>query len=360
MNFLTNKKYVPILGAILFGILIGLLVSTLIFKNNKNLEEIKPTENITPSSFSEAVKKASPAVVNIYSNVLISNRRSQIPFSERFNSIFGLNRARIESSLGSGVIFYSNGYILTNQHVIGDRSIGITVELSNGRKEEAKIIGIDKGTDLAVLKINQIEELSSIEIANSDNLEIGDIVLAIGNPYGLGQSVSMGIVSATGREFNNPYSDYIQTDAAINKGNSGGALVDTSGRLVGINTLIRSSSGGSEGIGLAIPSVRVVGIINDLIQFGEVRRGWLGFGIDRVVLATSNKLKVSYIYPNGPADNASLQVGDVITEINEQDSSYALLFKEFARSKPGTLIKLKVLRGKETLELNLLTTLAST
>ena len=285
----------PILGAILFGILIGLLVSTLIFKNNKNLEEIKPTENITPSSFSEAVKKASPAVVNIYSNVLISSRRPQIPFSERFNSIFGLNRARIESSLGSGVIFYSNGYILTNQHVIGDRSIGITVELSNGRKEEAKIIGIDKGTDLAVLKINQIEELSSIEIANSDNLEIGDIVLAIGNPYGLGQSVSMGIVSATGREFNNPYSDYIQTDAAINKGNSGGALVDTSGRLVGINTLIRSSSGGSEGIGLAIPSVRVVGIINDLIQFGEVKRGWLGFGIDRVVLASSNKLKVSYI-----------------------------------------------------------------
>ena len=360
MNFLTNKKYVPILGAILFGILIGLLISTLVFKNNKNLEEIKPTENITPSSFSEAVKKASPSVVNIYSNVLISNRRPQIPFSERFNSIFGLNRARIESSLGSGVIFYSNGYILTNQHVIGDRSIGITVELSNGRKVEAKIIGIDKGTDLAVLKINQIEELSSIEIANSDNLEIGDIVLAIGNPYGLGQSVSMGIVSATGREFNNPYSDYIQTDAAINKGNSGGALVDTSGRLVGINTLIRSSSGGSEGIGLAIPSVRVVGIINDLIQFGEVRRGWLGFGIDTVVLATSNKLKVSYIYPNGPADSASLQVGDVITEINEQDSSYALLFKEFARSKPGTLIKLKVLRGKETLELSLLTTLAST
>ena len=360
MNFLNNKKYLPLLGAILIGTLLGLLISTLTFKNNKNLPDIKSSENIISSSFSDAVKKASPAVVNIYSNVLINNRRSQLPFSERFNSIFGLNRSRIESSLGSGVIFYSNGYILTNQHVIGDRSVGITVELSNGRKEEAKIVGIDKGTDLAVLKINQTEELSSIEIANSDNLEIGDIVLAIGNPYGLGQSVSMGIVSATGREFNNPYSDYIQTDAAINKGNSGGALVDTSGRLVGINTLIRSSSGGSEGIGLAIPSVRVVGIINDLIQFGEVRRGWLGFGIDRVVLATSNKLKVSYIYPNGPADSASLQVGDVITEINEQDSSYALLFKEFARSKPGTLIKLKVLRGKETLELSLLTTLAST
>ena len=359
MNFLNNKKYLPLLGAILIGTLLGLLISTLTFKNNKNLPDIKSSENIISSSFSDAVKKASPAVVNIYSNVLINNRRSQLPFSERFNSIFGLNRSRIESSLGSGVIFYSNGYILTNQHVIGDRSVGITVELSNGRKEEAKIVGIDKGTDLAVLKINQTEELSSIEIANSDNLEIGDIVLAIGNPYGLGQSVSMGIVSATGREFNNPYSDYIQTDAAINKGNSGGALVDTSGRLVGINTLIRSSSGGSEGIGFAIPSVRVVGIINDLIQFGEVRRGWLGFDIDRVALATSNKLLISYIHPNGPANEANLRVGDVITEINEQESSYSLLFKEFARSKPGILIKLKVLRDTEIIELNLLTALAT-
>ena len=359
MNFLNNKKYLPLLGAILIGTLLGLLISTLTFKNNKNLPDIKSSENIISSSFSDAVKKASPAVVNIYSNVLINNRRSQLPFSERFNSIFGLNRSRIESSLGSGVIFYSNGYILTNQHVIGDRSVGITVELSNGRKEEAKIVGIDKGTDLAVLKINQTEELSSIEIANSDNLEIGDIVLAIGNPYGLGQSVSMGIVSATGREFNNPYSDYIQTDAAINKGNSGGALVDTSGRLVGINTLIRSSSGGSEGIGFAIPSVRVVGIINDLIQFGEVRRGWLGFDIDRVALATSNKLLISYIHLNGPANEANLRVGDVIIEINEQESSYSLLFKEFARSKPGTLIKLKVLRDTESLELSLLTALAT-
>ena len=359
MNFLNNKKYLPLLGAILIGTLLGLLISTLTFKNNKNLPDIKSSENIISSSFSDAVKKASPAVVNIYSNVLINNRRSQLPFSERFNSIFGLNRSRIESSLGSGVIFYSNGYILTNQHVIGDRSVGITVELSNGRKEEAKIVGIDKGTDLAVLKINQTEELSSIEIANSDNLEIGDIVLAIGNPYGLGQSVSMGIVSATGREFNNPYSDYIQTDAAINKGNSGGALVDTSGRLVGINTLIRSSSGGSEGIGFAIPSVRVVGIINDLIQFGEVRRGWLGFDIDRVALTTSNKLLISYIHPNGPANEANLRVGDVIIEINEQESSYSLLFKEFARSKPGTLIKLKVLRDTEIIELSLLTALAT-
>ena len=165
----------------------------------------------------------------------------------------------------------------------------------------------------------------------------------------------MGIVSATGREFNNPYSDYIQTDASINKGNSGGALIDTSGRLVGINTLIRSSTGGSEGIGLAIPSVTVIGIINDLIQFGEVRRGWLGFSIDRRSLTLRNSLEVSYVNPEGPANKAGIKVGDVILEINNQTSSYSLLFKEFARSKPGTLIKLKIDRNNSLREINLIT-----
>ena len=358
-NILGLKKYLPYIATITLGAIIGILIFILIAQDYYVRDSKDIAKNLIPSSFNEAVNKASPSVVNIYSDVLVNDRRSQLPFSNRFNSIFGLDKSRIQSSLGSGVIFYSNGYILTNQHVIGDTSIGITVELSNGRKEPAKIIGTDKGTDLAVLKINQNEELSSIEIANSDNLKIGDIVLAIGNPYGVGQSVSMGIVSATGREFNNPYSDYIQTDAAINRGNSGGALIDTSGRLVGINTLIRSSSGGSEGIGLAIPSVRVMGIINDLIQFGEVRRGWLGFGIDRRTLATKNILKISYIYPNGPAKEANLEEGDLILEINGQISSYPLLFQEFARSKPGTLIKFKILRGEDYLDIELLTSLAS-
>ena len=359
MTVFTFKKYLPYLTAILVGAIFGILIFTFINKNNFPAENEIISKNLIGNSFNEAVNKASPSVVNIYSDVLVNDRRSQSPFSDRFNSIFGLNKARIQSSLGSGVIFYSNGYILTNQHVIGDRNVGITVELSNGLKEKAKIIGIDKGTDLAVLKIDQNEELSSIEIANSDNLKIGDIVLAIGNPYGLGQSVSMGIVSATGREFNNPYSDYIQTDASINRGNSGGALIDTSGRLVGINTLIRSSTGGSEGIGLAIPSARVLGIINDLIQYGEVKRGWLGFGIDRRVLAAQNLLKISYVYPNGPAKEANLEEGDIIIEINEQKSSYPLLFQEFARSKPGTIIKFKILRDGNYLDIDLLTSIVS-
>jgi len=359
MKIFTLKEYLPYFTATLIGAIFGILILTAVNKNDIPTEGEIISKNLIGNSFNEAVNKASPSVVNIYSDVLVNDRRPQFPFSDRFNSIFGLNQARIQSSLGSGVIFYSNGYILTNQHVIGDRNVGITVELSNGRKEKAKIIGIDKGTDLAVLKIDQNEELSSIEIANSDSLKIGDIVLAIGNPYGLGQSVSMGIVSATGREFNNPYSDYIQTDASINQGNSGGALIDTTGRLVGINTLIRSSTGGSEGIGLAIPSATVLGIINDLIQYGEVKRGWLGFGIDRRVLTTQNLLKISYIYPNGPAEEANLKKGDVITQINEQKSSYSLLFQEFARSKPGTVIKFKILRDGSYLDIDLLTSIVS-
>lgn len=355
MYFNKYKYYLPFIVSILIGILIGWIISSTFWDKEISQNNLNLNTSSSYSSFNDAVNKASPAVVNIYSEILIDNRNDGFPFSRRFNSIFGLNKNRFSSSLGSGVIFSSDGYILTNQHVIGDTNLSITVELYDGRKKEAKIIGIDKGTDLAVLKIDDVNEITSIDIGNSDNLRIGDIVLAIGNPYGLGQSVSMGIVSATGREFNNPYSDYIQTDASINKGNSGGALIDTSGRLVGINTLIRSSTGGSEGIGLAIPSVTVIGIINDLIQFGEVRRGWLGFSIDRRSLTLRNSLEVSYVNPEGPANKAGIKVGDVILEINNQTSSYSLLFKEFARSKPGTLIKLKIDRNNSLREINLIT-----
>jgi len=358
VKLIKERKNYQILSSLVVGTLVGLLLSALILNKDKNLSTSLEPE-ILSSSFSKSIKKASPAVVNIYSEILVNKRNDNLPFSRRFNSIFGLNRTRIESSLGSGVIFSSDGYILTNQHVIGDKSVGITVELASGRKEEARIVGIDKGTDLAVLKIDQGKDVPSIEIGNSDDLMIGDIVLAIGNPYGLGQSVSMGIISATGREFGNPYSDYIQTDASINKGNSGGALIDTSGRLIGINTMIRSSSGGSEGIGLAIPSVTVLSIINDLIQFGEVRRGWLGFAIDKSSLSFRNTLRVSFVHPDGPAKKADIRIGDVITEINNQPSSYALLFKEFARSKPGSLIKFKILREGRKLEINLVTSLFS-
>ena len=178
------------------------------------------------------------------------------------------------------------------------------------------------------------------------------VVLAIGNPYGLGQSVSMGIVSATGREFDNPFSDYIQTDASINRGNSGGALIDTEGRLIGINTLIKSTSGGSEGVGLSIPSITVLSIVNDLIQYGEVKRGWLGFGIDRREVTRGN-LVVSSIVKDGPADKASLKIGDKIVQINEEKGTYKNLYQQFARSKPGLKINLTVDRNSTILEIEL-------
>ena len=334
-----------------FGVFIGFIISSLFLweKENINREEAE----LFQSSYNYAVKKTSPAVVNIYSEQII-NRNSQ-QNRRKFNPLF--NRSgQIKTSLGSGVILSSDGYILTNQHVIGDNTLRVTTELYDGRKFNAQLVGIDKGTDLAVLKIEDSDNpFPSIEIEDSDKVMIGDIVLAIGNPYGLGQSVSMGIVSATGREFDNPYSNYIQTDASINRGNSGGALIDSKGRLIGINTLMRSSSGGSEGIGLAIPSTNALEIISDLIQYGEVRRGWLGFSIDRQALIRKGKLVISEVVEGSPASNGGLKKNDSLNSINSEDATYENLFKTFARSKPGEEIILSVNRNSELLELALIT-----
>ena len=324
-----------------FGGLIGFLISLFFFKELDPADE----DSINPiqSSYNYAVKKASPAVVNIYSDQIITTNSKQN--RQRPESLF--NRSgKIKTSLGSGVILSSDGYILTNQHVVGDNTLRVTTELNDGRKFNAQLVGIDKGTDLAVLKIqDKVNSFPSIEIEDSDKVMIGDIVLAIGNPYGLGQSVSMGIVSATGREFDNPYSNYIQTDASINRGNSGGALIDSEGRLIGINTLIRSSSGGSEGIGLAIPSTIALEIISDLIQYGEVRRGWLGFSIDRQSLVRNGRLVISEVVKGGPAYLGGLQKDDSLSSINSEVATYENLYKTFARSKPGEKVFLTVERN---------------
>ena len=336
---------------LLAGTLVGFLIS-LLFLNYDDKPIIDELNNAA-FSYNYAVKKASPAVVNIYSDQIINK---QLPNQRKFNTIFNNRGRQVKTSLGSGVILSSDGYILTNQHVVGDNSLRVTTELYDGRKFIAQLIGIDKGTDLAVLKIQDDEILfPSIEIEDSDKLNIGDVVLAIGNPYGLGQSVSMGIVSATGREFDNPYSNYIQTDASINKGNSGGALIDSKGRLIGINTLMRSSSGGSEGIGLAIPSTNALEIVSDLIQYGEVRRGWLGFSIERINLLRRGQLMISEVVVDGPAYKGGLMQSDVIKSINSESPSYDNLYKTFARSKPGEEILLEVKRGSDILNLSLIT-----
>ena len=345
------KSILKLLSYATLGVFIGFIISSLFLseKDNINQEEVE----FFQSSYNYAVKKASPAVVNIYSEQIISRNSQQN--SRKFNSLFKRS-GQIKTSLGSGVILSSDGYILTNQHVVGDNTLRVTTELYDGRKFNAQLVGIDKGTDLAVLKIEDSDNpFPSIEIEDSDKVMIGDIVLAIGNPYGLGQSVSMGIVSATGREFDNPYSNYIQTDASINRGNSGGALIDSKGRLIGINTLMRSSSGGSEGIGLAIPSTNALEIISDLIQYGEVRRGWLGFSIDRQALIRKGKLVISEVVDGSPASNGGLKKNDSLNSINSEDATYENLFKTFARSKPGEEIILSVERNSELIELALIT-----
>lgn len=342
-----NKEYLkPLVAYFAFGASIAFLLSLGIYITNSSSNKLY--ESSHTSSYSNIVEEAMPAVVNIYSQRVKSppQKNSKFPY----DSIFRFN-PKIETSLGSGVIFSPSGYILTNLHVIGSNNLNVTIELADGRKKAAKIIGADKGTDLAVLKIEEAENLPSLKIGNSDELRIGDVVLAIGNPYGVGKSVSLGIISATGREFNNPFSNYIQTDAAINKGNSGGALVDSKGRLVGINTFIRSSSGGSEGIGLAIPSLTALEIFNDLVKFGEVRRGWLGFNIDPNTLRSSGKLLVNYIHSNSPAEQGNLKSGDIILKINNKASSYEDLLREFVRSKPGEEISLQINRLGEIKEL---------
>ena len=340
---------------IVIAFLIGAVTAIVLLKIYEELrldEQISNKSN-KPFSYHSAVSKASPAVVNIFSEQLVNNRINRP--RRNIDSIFGKKRNLIKTSLGSGVLFSSDGYILTNQHVIGDKNIKVIVELSDGRKVNAKIVGIDKGTDLAVLKADLDGGVyPSIEIEDSDKVKIGDVVLAIGNPYGLGQSVSMGIISATGREYENPYSNYLQTDASINKGNSGGALIDLNGRLVGINTIIRSSSGGSEGIGLAIPSSVALNVISDLIQYGEVRRGWLGFSINQMILLKQGQLVVTEVITKSPASNSGLTKNDLILSINDQAASYENLFKTFARSKPGDVVLLEILRNVETIDIKII------
>ncbi|MGB2130362.1 MAG: trypsin-like peptidase domain-containing protein, partial [Marinobacterium sp.] len=239
-----------------------------------------PTQGVV--SYADAVDRAAPAVVNIYTRTLVRQPANPLlndPFFRNFfNSGQLPQQERIESSLGSGVILSPQGYVVTNNHVISGAD-SIIVALRDGREAVAEVVGVDPDTDLAVLKI-KLEDLPSITFA-SDALRIGNVALAIGNPFGVGQTVTMGIISATGRNRLglSTYEDFIQTDAAINPGNSGGALVDAYGNLVGINTAIFSKSGGSQGIGFAIPSGLAQQVMQDLITHGRVIRGWLGIEI---------------------------------------------------------------------------------
>lgn len=321
-------------------------------------------------SFAPLVKKAAPTVVNIYTKRVVQRRQSPFLndpffrqfFGEAFN--FGAPRKRVENSLGSGVIVRPQGIIVTNHHVI-DKADQIIVVLSDRRELEAKVILSDEKTDLAVLRVDVAgEALPFLRLRDSDDLEVGDLVLAIGNPFGVGQTVTSGIVSALARSAENisDFSFFIQTDAAINPGNSGGALITLDGRLAGINTAIYSRSGGSQGIGFAIPANMVGRVVDDAVKGAKIVRPWFGAAGQAVTtdLAAALGLKrpvgvlVSDIYPGGPAASARLASGDVIIEINgrEVPDPRALRFR-IATLPIGGTASLTVIRQGKTVRLKM-------
>ncbi len=322
-----------------------------------------------PVSYAEAVEIAAPAVVNIHTRktVVQSSPLFDDPFFRRFfGDQFGSGpQKREETSLGSGVIVSTQGYILTNNHVI-EGADEIRVGLHDGRSTEATIVGSDAEADLAVLKV-ELSDLPTIALGDSDSLRVGDVVMAIGNPFGVGQTVTLGIISATGRsELGiSTFENFIQTDAAINPGNSGGALITARGELIGINTAIFSRTGGSQGIGFAIPMSLAKNSMAQIVEKGYVSRGWLGVEIQELTppLAESFGIKgekgiiIAGVLRNGPADKAGLEPGDIITRLNATpiDSAHAAL-NTIAQTAPGEELDVTGLRNGKALNLKVTVT----
>ncbi len=316
--------------------------------------KINPDAAAPISSYRQAVSRASQSVVNIYTTQKIQNPYND-PTLQQFFEYYGqgYEHSQNSSSLGSGVIVSKDGYIVTNAHVI-EKADEIIVAFNDGQKQKATIVGSDADSDLAVIKV-EMNNLTPLAF-RSEPIEVGDVALAIGNPFGVGQTVTQGIISATGRAGLgvSSFEDFIQTDAAINPGNSGGALVDANGALIGINTMIYSRSGGSVGIGFAIPTSIVEQVMNGLITHGKVSRGWLGVELAPVNTNPANLTQqagvtIARVIAGGPADKAGLVMGDVILSINNtpiQDPN--TLIGVVARTAPNGSIPLVIKRdGKE-------------
>jgi len=302
--------------------------------------------------FRAAAAKASASVVNVYTRKAPPR---QLPGRLRPYGGSDEEAALGQASLGSGVIVAAQGFILTNNHVV-EGADEIAVMLPGGKVAEARVVGTDPETDLAVLRIDA-KGLQPITFADPASVQIGDIVLAVGDPFGVGQTVTQGIVSATGRNRLgiNTFENFIQTDAAINPGNSGGALVDASGHLVGINTAIYSRSGGSQGIGFAIPVSLARQVMEQIIATGRVSRGWLGVSARDVVHETTGAAAgaaLVAVQRGSPADRAGLRPGDTVVSINGKEiSDTAALINETAALNPGTQAQFKILRGREAVSL---------
>lgn len=347
----------------------GLLLASLLVQQFPQLVGLPAAKSGVPTtpaivapvgvvSYGDAVSHAAPSVANIYTTKQIRRdaRSSSSGLNGQILGDYGTpipEPGRRQSSLGSAVILREDGYLVTNHHVVAGAD-GILVALQDGREALAELIGTDPETDIAVLKIN-LPNLPVATLSPAEQLRTGDVVLAIGNPFGLGQTVTKGIISAMGRNQLglNTYEDFIQTDAAINQGNSGGALIDAYGRLIGINTAIFSQSGGSQGIGFAIPAPLAVNVMEQVIQQGRVIRGWLGVEVQPLTddlaesfnLMQAKGIVVSGLYRNGPAWTAGLRPGDVILSINGEPAvSGHQAMNVVARTQPGETVTLEVLR----------------
>jgi len=325
--------------------------------------------SISPGSYHDAVKKSMPAVVNIFTSKASNKSKSRKgsngnPADPLFKFFFGDQPPDEEpsSSLGSGVLVSPEGFILTNHHVINDAS-DIDVALADGRKLKAQVIGSDPETDIAVLKIEAKNLPTPITLGKIDSVHVGDVVLAIGNPFGVGQTVTSGIVSAMGRDHVgiNTFENFIQTDAAINPGNSGGALIDTRGNLIGINTAIFSNNGGSMGIGFAIPVNLAKQVMESILSNGAVTRGWIGVEPQNLSKELAESLGLagntegvilSGVLEGGPADRGGAKPGDVLVAVNNQATKdVRQLLNQIAQLGPGSEATIKVLRKGKDIEL---------
>ena len=317
---------------------------------------------VGPGSYAAAAKRAAPAVVSVITSKTphLNHPRADDPW---FRYFFGDQESPAQSGIGSGVIVSADGFVLTNNHVV-DHMDDIDVQLADGRRAKAEVIGTDPESDLAVLRV-KLDKLPAVSFGNSDALQVGDVVLAIGNPFGVGQTVTAGIVSALGRNQLgiNTFENFIQTDAAINPGNSGGALIDASGNLMGINTAIYSRSGGNLGIGFAIPVSTARQVMDGLIKEGQVTRGWIGVEPRDLTpeIAETFNLKVSQgvlitgELQGGPASQSGLRPGDVVVKVADTAvGNTAQLLNAVSMLKPRTQARLGVQRGASEIDVQVI------
>ncbi|AUN94545.1 Do family serine endopeptidase [Pseudazoarcus pumilus] len=318
------------------------------------------------ASYADAAARSMPAVVHVFTRSVVEAPTHPLLDDPLFRRFFGAppggGPRQQTSGLGSGVIVSDDGYILTNNHVV-EAADQIQVALNDGRKFPARVVGLDPESDLAVLRIDDVDNLPAITFAPQGEPQVGDVVLAIGNPFGVGQTVTMGIVSALGRSRLgiNTFEDYIQTDAAINPGNSGGALVDAGGNLVGINTAIYSRSGGSLGIGFAIPARLARGVFDQIVANGQVTRGWIGVELQALTpdlsesfgLDDASGAVIAGVLRGSPAERGGLRPGDVLTSVEDRPvEDPRSVLDSIARLPPGHRARLELLRGGEPIELS--------